>query len=251
MIKSWSFSRLNEFELCAYRAKLKIIDRIPEPERPLKPGQTEHANDRGTRIHDGIEQFIRGNLKEMPVEAAKHFKDEINSLKTRFNDGAVSLEGEWGYNQDWEPCEYKRAWAKVKCDAVIHLSPKHIVVVDYKTGRKFGNEIKHGEQVQLYAIAASIRYPEVEKIDVELWYLDQDDLTHLSKPSAVWMRAHKLYDRRGNKMTSATTFKPTPSAFACQYCPYKDGICEHAYTDKDAEKKLFIRKAQARKGKVT
>ena len=247
MIKSWSFSRLSEFETCAYRAKLKIIDRIPEPERQLKPGQTEHANDRGTRIHDACEVYIRGN-GDLPAEAAKHFKAEFASLKTRFSDGAVSLEGEWGYDRDWEPCEYKKAWCKVKCDAVVHLSPKHIVVIDYKTGRKFGNEIKHGEQVQLYAVAASLRYPEVETIDVELWYLDQDDMTHLTKPVEVWMRSHKLYDRRGNKMTTATEFKPTPSAFACQWCPYKDGICEHAYTDKDAAKKLFIRKAQARKG---
>ena len=56
-IKAWSYSRLADFEQCKLRAKLKYIDRIPEPARPLPPGKTEHANDRGTRIHDAGERF--------------------------------------------------------------------------------------------------------------------------------------------------------------------------------------------------
>jgi hypothetical protein len=46
-ISKVSFSRLQNFEKCKYLAKLMYIDRIPEPERPLPPGKTEHANDRG------------------------------------------------------------------------------------------------------------------------------------------------------------------------------------------------------------
>jgi RecB family exonuclease len=245
-IKSWSFSRLSEFEQCAYRTKLKIIDKIPEPERPLKPGQTEHANDRGTRIHEAIENFIRGK-GAFPPEAIK-FKDEINSLANRFAKGSVSLEGEWGFDANWAPCQYNKAWCKVKCDAVIHLSKKHIVVVDYKTGRKFGNEIKHGEQVQLYALAASILFPDVETIDVELWYLDQDDLTHESKPAARWMKALKLFTNRGNKMLNETEFKPNPNVYSCKYCPYKEEVCTYAYKDKQGEQNFYKAKAVRRKG---
>ena len=47
-ISSWSFSKLGDFESCRLKAKLKHLDNIPEPERPLPPGKTEHANDRGT-----------------------------------------------------------------------------------------------------------------------------------------------------------------------------------------------------------
>lgn len=49
-IDAWSYSRLSTFEQCKLRAKLAYIDRIPEPERPLPPGKTEHANDRGTLL---------------------------------------------------------------------------------------------------------------------------------------------------------------------------------------------------------
>lgn len=230
-LKSWSKSRLDDFEKCPYMIQLKVIGKIPEPERPLPEGKSEHANDRGTRVHDGIEMFIRGK-GELPPEAAKHFKAEIASLKTRFDSGTVSLEGEWGFDRDWKPCPYKTAWLRMKCDAVVHLSTKHILVIDYKTGRKFGNEIKHGEQVQLYALGASILFPLAETIDVELWYLDQKgEITHESKPANKWLYHLKPFNNRGRKMTEATEFKPNPSKYACQYCAYKEDVCKFAYKD--------------------
>lgn len=246
LIKSWSFSRLSEFEQCAYRTKLKVVDRIPEPERPLKPGQTEHANDRGTRIHDAIEQYCRGN-GPFPVEALK-FKAEIDSLANHFVKGKASFEGEWGFDENWQEVDYKKAWCKVKCDAVIWLSKTEIVVIDYKTGRKHGNEIKHGEQLQLYALACACRFPDVETIHVELWYLDQDDMTTDVKHADKWLKAIKLFTNRGNKMLNETVFKPNPNAFSCNFCPYKDGICEHAYSDKKAVGNMYKRKAVRRKG---
>ena len=76
-IKAWSYSRLVDFEQCKLRAKLKYIDRIPEPARSLPPGKTEHANDRGTRIHDAAERFVRGGVELLP---------ELKSFSTEFHD---------------------------------------------------------------------------------------------------------------------------------------------------------------------
>ena len=104
-IKRVSFSRLMEFENCAYATKLKVIDKIPEPERELRPGQLEHANDRGSRIHDECEMYVRGK-GPMPAEAAKFFRVELESLRKNFIKGDVTLEEEWGFTVDWEPCGY-------------------------------------------------------------------------------------------------------------------------------------------------
>ena len=172
-IKAWSYSRLVDFEQCKLRAKLKYIDRIPEPVRPLPPGKTEHANDRGTRIHDAAERFVRGGVELLPE--LKSFATEFHDLRNKYEHGMVSLEGEWAVNKDWEPVAWgdKDAWARIKLDAFVRLSKTHAVVIDYKTGKKFGNEIKHAEQTQLYQLAAFLRYPELETIDVELWYTDR------------------------------------------------------------------------------
>ena len=219
-IKAWSYSRLVDFEQCKLRAKLKYIDRIPEPARPLPPGKTEHANDRGTRIHDAGERFVRGGVELIPE--LKVFEAEFHDLRNKYSHGMVSLEGEWAVNKDWEPVAWgdRDAWARIKLDAFVRLSPTHAVVIDYKTGKKFGNEIKHAEQTQLYQLAAFLRYPELETIDVELWYTDQDDLTHMKYTRSQGMRFFQNFNQRGIAMTSAEEFPPSPNVFACKWCPY-------------------------------
>jgi len=226
-IERVSFSRLMEYENCAYATKLKVIDKVPEPERPLPPGKTEHANDRGSRIHDGCEMYVRGK-GVLPTEAAKYYENEFKALRRHFVEGTVSLEGEWGFTLDWEICDYNanNVWLRVKADAVVWLSKTRAVVIDYKTGRKFGNEIKHAEQVQLYAVALMIRYPELTDVDVELWYLDQDDLTHDAKPVTKWIRHLKPFNSRFMRMSIEKKFKPNPNKFSCKWCPYKGNACK-------------------------
>lgn len=250
MIKSWSFSRLGDFETCAYRAKLKFLDKVPEPERPLKPGQTEHANDRGTRIHENIEKFIRGEA-ELCTEALKHFGPYIKSLKQYYEAGKVEMEGEWGFDKDWKPCDYRTAWLRLKCDAVWHQDEESVTIIDYKTGRKFGNEVKHGDQLQLYALCAAIKYPHAKYIDVKLWYIDQPphpadpskhNATEEVKTSAKWLYMVKLFNARGKRITEATEFPPNANAYSCQYCAYKDGICPHAHVDPKAMANVYKRK---------
>lgn len=217
-IRSTSISRLHDYESCPFKAKLKMIDKIPEPERPLRPGQTEHANDRGSRIHDECEKFVR-NQGELPTEA-RHFKDEFASLKARFNKGHASLEGEWGFSRDWEPTDWKIAWLRVKLDACILIDKQHAAVVDYKSGKRFGNEVKHGEQLQLYALSILLRNPAVEHVTCEDWYLDINDLHSFSCSRTQGLRFFKGFDRRFKRMTETREFPATPNMYSCQYCPY-------------------------------
>ena len=219
-IRAWSYSRLTDFESCKLKAKLKYVDRIPEPARPLPKGKAEHANDRGTRIHESAELFIKGGVEL--VRELTPFRQELERLRDLYAHGKVSLEGEWAVDREWNPVAWASndAWARIKLDAFVRLSPAHAVVIDYKTGRKFGNEIKHAEQTQLYQLAAFLRYPELEIIDVELWYTDQDDITHMKYTRAQGMRFYKNFDTRGKAMTDAVSFPPNPNIHSCRYCPY-------------------------------
>lgn len=221
-IPTWSFSRIQDFEQCKRRAKLKYLDKIPEPERPLPPGKTEHANDRGTRIHDAAERFVRGGIEMIP-ELAK-FAPEFQKLKTLFAAGKVSLEGEWAMNRAWEPVAWKSsdAWLRLKLDALTFLSNTEAVAIDYKTGRKFGNEVKHAEQLQLYQLVTFMRYPQLETIHVELWYLDIDEVTCVTYTRSQGLRFKRSFDTRGNNMTTCIDFPPNSNVFSCRWCPYKN-----------------------------
>src|ERR1035437_8041669 len=171
-ISQWSASKAKTSFTCKLRAKLRYGQKIPEPERALKPGQTEHANDRGTRIHLTVENYVQGKGPFASEMTKLH--SEVDSLKQLYSDGMVSLEGEWAMSKEWEavPWASKAAWLRLKLDAIVFLSDYEAVVVDYKSGRKFGNEISHAEQVQLYQLVAFLRYPKLEIVHTELWYPD-------------------------------------------------------------------------------
>jgi len=257
MISSWSHSRITDFEKCKQMAFLKYVKRIPEPVRPLPPGKTEHANDRGTRIHNEIEAYVRGTTPHYSPEA-KSFKVELESLRKLYDAGMVSLEGEWGFNDAWEPADWRGQWVSIgphpgaqtvkklpdygrdgqvvkvgkavylwvptwlrmKLDALVFLSDFEAVAIDYKTGKKFGNEIKHGEQLMLYQLATFLKYPDLEVVHTELWYLDQDLLTSVTYERVRGLKLKYKWNIRGQAMTSCTKFPANANKYSCQYCPY-------------------------------
>lgn len=232
---SWSYSKLLDFEQCPYRYKLKHVDRVPE--------QKSEAADRGTAIHTMAETFVKASKKAatsppVPQELNK-FAPEFQALRDKHAQGLVSLEGEWGFDTNWLPAPYKTAWLRMKADAVVcdkPSAPTQAIVIDFKTGRKFGNEVKHGEQVQLYALATAIRHPTITTLKVELWYLDKDELTSVDYTRSQALSFLKPFDKRAQKIEQAgkaDIFKPNPSVFTCKWCPYsqdKGGQCPHSMT---------------------
>ena len=228
MISSWSHSKLGDFEKCRFLAWLKHDQKVPEPTRPLPPGKTEHANDRGTRIHQHAEDFVNGTTASQIAEMGK-FKVEFDHLRHLFTLGLVSLEGEWAVDESWNPTDWKTGWHRSKVDAIVFPDPATAVVIDYKSGRKFGNEVKHAEQTQLYALNAVLRYPALEVVHTELWYLDVDELTSATFTRAQILRFKANFDRRGRALTSCTTWPTNANVYSCQWCqygPWNGGQCK-------------------------
>lgn len=229
MLKSWSASKAQEFQKCRYRTFLLHVEKVPEPQRPLPPGKTEHANDRGTRIHTECELYVRGELSELGVEAEKHFGPQLDLMRVLYEEGLVSLEGEWGMNEDWEPCEWRTAWLRLKLDALVFTSPTSATAIDYKTGKRFGNEIKHAEQLQLYQLVTFLRYPQLEEVTTELWYLDIGEVHRQTYTRAQGLRFRPRFDRAGRKITTNTDWKPNPNIHSCKWCeygPWGTGHCQ-------------------------
>lgn len=216
--RSWSHSSAGIFQQCKRHFFFKYIQRIKEPERELPQGKTEHANDRGSRIHDAAEQFVRGTgpfIHEM-----RHFHAEFHHMRDLFKSGKVFLEGEWGMDEDWNPTDWKTAWMRGKLDGLVMVNKHEAVVIDYKSGKMFGNEAKHGEQMQLYQLLTFLRHPELEKVTVELWYLDVDGITQREFLRDKGLRFKNAWNARGKEITTNTDWKANPNRWSCQYCPY-------------------------------
>lgn len=222
LIKAWSFSALQVFEKCPYQAFLKSVRKIPQPDSP--------ASARGTAIHTLAEDYVSGKITERPAELDK-LGSSFDDLRARYENGSVILEGEWGFDKDWGEVGWfsSEVWARIKGDAVDFESETCATVIDHKTGKKFGNELKHGQQLQLYAIALFLRYPEVEFVNVELWYIDQGVKTAKSYTREEAMLFLPRWTDRANRMTNAESFIPKPSKNNCKWCPYRENkACEWA-----------------------
>jgi len=233
MIKAGSFSRLLDFEECPLRAKFKYVDRIPEPDRgPPPKGKKEWPNDRGSRIHSEAEQFIKGELPTLPADLA-NFSIELHRARELYEQGRVETEEMWGFDKNWIPCasdDHKRVRFRIMADLKVDLEEGHALVVDFKTGKRWGNEVKHEQQKQTYALGLFRREPQLAKVTTELWYLDlpQEDVF-----SAVLTRSQgvvllRALDARLKRMLEATHFPPRPSKFNCKFCPYREETCTHA-----------------------
>jgi hypothetical protein len=161
------------------------------------------------------------------------------------------VEQEWGVDKEWGPAPWKTAWGRIKADLVVFPSPAHAILVDFKTGRKIGNEIKHSEQLQLYSLATAVLYPKVKTITSQLWYLDaplEDNLTQLETTSALAMKKFLPYwDKKARAMTSAKTFKANCNKFSCKWCPFKEGQCDE-YT-RNSTSPALLAKAPFKKGR--
>ena len=122
-IPSWSISRVHTYEQCPYRAKLQWLDRIPDK-------QPKTAADRGSEIHLEAENYVCGNAEF--TQNLRHFKRDFDALAARFKQGSVVCEEEWGFDRNWQVTDWKRAWLRLKCDAVVFIDANHAAIIDYK-----------------------------------------------------------------------------------------------------------------------
>lgn len=229
------------YEQCAYQSKLARIDKIPEADRGTPPaGMKEWPHVRGERVHDAAEMFCRGERSDL-IHELRFFEPELRRIRELYECGIVEMEEMWCFNRDWEIVDdddYENIWLRSKLDVALFPQPAHAVVVDYKTGKKVGNEVKHASQGQLYAVSCFMRYPEIQRVDVEFWYLDHDLLYQQMYTRTAGLMFWKKWDMRGKKMTGDMFFDANPNKWNCKFCPYgpeetsnkwvqKNGACTH------------------------
>jgi len=229
----WSYTRLRSYEECPAKVDYKYNHRIKELPRALPKGKLEHPMDRGTRVHDGCEHFVKGE-GELPAEAAKYFQSEFDYLKQLYVAGRVELEMSCGVDKDWNYINEWNddTWCLVKMDAEVMTAEIDLgVIIDYKTGKRKFNEHKHAEQMQLYQITFFKKYPELNRLVTELWYLDLGEVHKMTFTRKQGLRFQASYNRRAMKMLTDKKYKPNPNTFSCKWCPYgigenKTGHCQ-------------------------
>jgi len=226
-VKSTSFSRTSDFEKCPFFFKLRHIEKIKDP-RPLD-STVEHPLDRGTRIHTLAEKYVENPLLRLPTELAHH-AERFDALRVAYEKGMVTLEMPLAFDKHWRQSasdDFKNTIYRMIADVVVQPTEERILIVDHKTGKKKGNEIKHHQQLMEYAVGFSLVYADLQLFDTQIWYLDQPEGENVMKRSFTRTQVSNSFNpmrERHEKVLNAKVFPATPSQFACLFCPYKAGV---------------------------
>jgi CRISPR/Cas system-associated exonuclease Cas4 (RecB family) len=222
-VSVWAFTTILNFEECPYRVYLQKVKKIKVDQSGNK------ALVRGNHVHELAENYVNGQITDMPMELKK-FEVGFNQLREDYINGKVELEENWGVDINWEPVSWKDPdlWGRIKLDAFVRESKTSAKCIDHKTGRKFGNELKHSLQGMYYTVTAFERYKELQFMETAFWYLDKGEtLTKIYTRPEVDIIKERIH-KRALALTTASHFPARPSAKNCKWCDYKDKGCDYA-----------------------
>jgi len=225
-ITAWSFSRYSTYKQCPLKAKFQFIDKIKEP--------GNEAMQRGAKVHDDAEAFIKGKIKVMPQELKK-FSKLFRRLKKRYQSpiNGMVVEDTWAFTKDWDETtwnDWANCWVRIKLDCAEHEGDTTLIIRDWKTG-KFRPEKndEYIEQLELYALAALLLFEHIEVVRPCLEYLDQGftypeedskDEEFLTFTRADIPKLQERWEGRVKPMLNDKAFAPRPNNL-CNWCFFR------------------------------
>jgi CRISPR/Cas system-associated exonuclease Cas4 (RecB family) len=228
IVKSTSFSRASDYEKCKLQFKLKHIDKIPDPAPPLPEGQ-EYPMERGTRLHTLAENFIKNPMMRLPEEL-RSLERWLTHFQKLYQKNMVECEQGLGFDENWRqvsPTDWANCRYRMVADVVLRPSDKIICIVDWKSGKKENNEIKHHQQLMEYACCFALIDPDIQLFYPKVGYIDLPEGENTLEKSFTReqvLRAFPRMKKRHEAVLNARIFPAEPSQFACRFCPYKAGM---------------------------
>jgi RecB family exonuclease len=227
-IRNWSFSKLLNFEACAYRVYLQYVLKVEQPERDESSPLV-----RGSRIHEEAEAYLRGQ-GELTKELQKpKIVAHLDRCAEAVQSGTGTVEEDWAFSDSWESVGWTdaNAWLRMKLDATMEIDDDYMEITDWKTGRSAGKEVRNMQQAQIYAAGVFLRNPKIMYVQPIFAFTDEGRLVDLNVIERKTVpRYIDRYTKRANRLTTCTNFKAKPNKMNCKWCDFGPGgtkACAH------------------------
>lgn len=203
-MNAWTYSMLESFETCPKKFfHLRVARDVKEP-------QGEHAV-WGERVHTAFEnKFTADTPLPEGMTQWQGIADKFAALP-----GEKLVEYKLSLTQDFEPTEWKTAWARGIADLVV-VSGKTALVADWKTGKK-----KPTEQLALYAALAGAHFPQVTTFKTAFVWLKTKEITKSQYARDELPYIWQSFLPRVKKLQVAydtNTWPARPSGLCRQWC---------------------------------
>lgn len=216
---NWSFSKLMMYEACPMRVKLKYIERLPEP--PLPP---ENPLERGSRIHNRIEDYIVGKTSVYQEPEAKKievFVPVIGHLRTLHGTGQATAEQDIFFDENWNLTNRKNVWLWLKKDYNVKDNANlRVITGDWKSGKSGYKTMEHIQQTQLYVACDALQFEWAETFDAELGYVDEGWIRRATYQREEALKFIGRFDARADRLYNDKFFRPNANKITCRYCPF-------------------------------
>lgn len=217
---AWSATRLADYTQCPLKARLKHLDKIPEPPSP--------AMARGRAVHDVAANYLLHAAPgaEPPEELRQHLGLVVNLRQVPSY--LMAVEKQLAYDADWRPCGWfdRRCAVRVAIDCMyLDERTNTVHIIDWKTGKfRPGDTETYEQQLNLYALAVLL-LGVAPRVTAKLVYLDEgvtypDDRYSLSWGRAQIPEMQEVWECRTDAMLSDRTFAPRANRF-CAWCHYR------------------------------
>lgn len=210
----YSYSRLATFKKCPAKFKYAYIDKV-EVEFEVSP-----AMERGSAIHDSLEQFMLGKAEMLHPDIHEHYGQFFFGLREE-HQGTLEPEAKWGLSWGLESCDYNDADCMVRGFMDLRFVPEddNIQVFEYKTGKIYP---EHASQQWLYGVASLIHYPDYAGVDVTAVYLDQRQNKTIYYPASMLFEYRPMLQRQIQEIEDLpySEFIPKPQ-FTCRWCQFR------------------------------
>lgn len=207
--KFWSFSRWKVFNDCRARYEYQHLQKLEQPDSP-------HL-ERGTYVHKLAEDFLDTPRQGKVPAELKEFADELKAIRK----AGAQAEQTLAFTKTWQETVYDdwaNCWLRVKIDALIDVDEDEATVIDFKTGKPWKDT---ADQSELYAVAVFQRFPNVQTVDAEFWYVDSGEVVPYYYSRKDFKKLKQKWNARATEMLKARQFPPTKDAYKCKYCPFR------------------------------
>lgn len=224
-LKSWSYSTWGTWKKCPKKIFFSKIEKRPDP--------MGAAAQRGIRIHEMAEKFIKGSLSELPVKGVgkelKYFEKDLVRLR---ESPTAKAELDFTFTRNWTQTNWRdwdNAWVRMKIDAFDRHTPDAITVIDFKSGQRRDYE----PQLELYGLGGFKAFPDVKEVVGEIWYIDEskyergDEIESIVFKKEEEPALQKLWEDRVKPMMADTEFPARPSSDCswCVFSKHRQGPC--------------------------
>jgi PD-(D/E)XK nuclease superfamily len=198
-----SYTSISTYKRCPKAWKARYIDGMRGPPKP--------ASDRGTELHDRLEQFFRGTT---PYPAGTRALAPWQKFMENLLQYSPSPECEYAVSEEWGPVPYNDPNAHMKGKADLRYIKDDVLhILDWKSGKVYPD---HETQGRTYV---ALDCEEVRGYQTEFVYLDMPTITVIRR----YNNLNRLTEI--NKLQNIikvieedTEYVATPSYEACKYC---------------------------------